>query len=80
MAQKVGEEAVEMVIEAKDNNQKLFLNEAADLMTANDDLERALLQVTRGHAEVMRPRPSPPAPATRPARNVSCEWRPPGRP
>jgi phosphoribosyl-ATP pyrophosphohydrolase/phosphoribosyl-AMP cyclohydrolase len=32
MAQKVGEEAVELVIEAKDNNQKLFLNEAADLM------------------------------------------------
>ena len=32
IAQKVGEEAVEIVIEAKDNNQKLFLNEAADLM------------------------------------------------
>lgn len=32
MAQKVGEEAVELVIEAKDNNNKLFLNEAADLM------------------------------------------------
>ena len=32
MAQKVGEEAVELVIEAKDNNSKLFLNEAADLM------------------------------------------------
>src|SRR6476620_1886731 len=32
IAQKVGEEAVEMVIEAKDNNQELFLNEAADLM------------------------------------------------
>ena len=32
MAQKVGEEAVELVIEAKDNNQKLFLNEAADLI------------------------------------------------
>jgi phosphoribosyl-ATP pyrophosphohydrolase/phosphoribosyl-AMP cyclohydrolase len=32
MAQKVGEEAVELVIESKDNNQKLFLNEAADLM------------------------------------------------
>ena len=32
MAQKVGEEAVELIIEAKDNNQKLFLNEAADLM------------------------------------------------
>ncbi len=32
MAQKVGEEAVEMVIESKDNNNKLFLNEAADLL------------------------------------------------
>lgn len=32
IAQKVGEEAVELVIEAKDNNDELFLNEAADLM------------------------------------------------
>jgi phosphoribosyl-ATP pyrophosphohydrolase/phosphoribosyl-AMP cyclohydrolase len=32
MAQKVGEEAVELVIEAKDNNRELFLNESADLM------------------------------------------------
>ncbi len=32
IAQKVGEEAVELVIEAKDNNEGLFLNEAADLM------------------------------------------------
>lgn len=32
VAQKVGEEAVELVIEAKDNNEELFLNEAADLM------------------------------------------------
>ncbi|MCB9185272.1 MAG: bifunctional phosphoribosyl-AMP cyclohydrolase/phosphoribosyl-ATP diphosphatase HisIE [Flavobacteriales bacterium] len=32
IAQKVGEEAVETVIEAKDNNDELFLNEAADLM------------------------------------------------
>jgi phosphoribosyl-ATP pyrophosphohydrolase/phosphoribosyl-AMP cyclohydrolase len=32
IAQKVGEEAVELIIEAKDNNNKLFLNEAADLM------------------------------------------------
>ncbi len=32
IAQKVGEEAVELVIEAKDNHKKLFLNEAADLM------------------------------------------------
>lgn len=32
VAQKVGEEAVELVIEAKDDNEILFLNEAADLM------------------------------------------------
>ena len=31
VAQKVGEEAVELVIEAKDNNRELFLGEAADL-------------------------------------------------
>jgi phosphoribosyl-ATP pyrophosphohydrolase/phosphoribosyl-AMP cyclohydrolase len=31
VAQKVGEEAVELVIEAKDDNRELFLNEAADL-------------------------------------------------
>jgi phosphoribosyl-ATP pyrophosphohydrolase/phosphoribosyl-AMP cyclohydrolase len=32
IAQKVGEEAVELVIEAKDNDRDLFLNEAADLL------------------------------------------------
>ncbi|MCK4879727.1 MAG: bifunctional phosphoribosyl-AMP cyclohydrolase/phosphoribosyl-ATP diphosphatase HisIE [Bacteroidales bacterium] len=32
IAQKVGEEAVELVIESKDNNDSLFLNEAADLV------------------------------------------------
>ena len=32
IAQKVGEEAVELVIEAKDVNQPLFLGEAADLL------------------------------------------------
>jgi len=32
IAQKVGEESVEMIIEAKDNNDELFLGEAADLM------------------------------------------------
>ena len=32
IAQKVGEEAVETVIEAKDNNDNLFLNESADLL------------------------------------------------
>ena len=32
IAQKVGEEAVELVIEAKDNDGDLFKNEAADLL------------------------------------------------
>ena len=32
IAQKVGEEAVEIVIEAKDDNDVLFLNEGADLL------------------------------------------------
>lgn len=32
IAQKVGEEAVELVIEAKDDNEDLFKNEAADLL------------------------------------------------
>jgi len=32
IAQKVGEEAVELVIEAKDDNKDLFVNEAADLI------------------------------------------------
>ena len=32
IAQKVGEEAVELIIEAKDENDDLFLNEAADLV------------------------------------------------
>jgi phosphoribosyl-ATP pyrophosphohydrolase/phosphoribosyl-AMP cyclohydrolase len=32
IAQKVGEEAIEVVIEAKDDNDDLFLNESADLL------------------------------------------------
>jgi phosphoribosyl-ATP pyrophosphohydrolase/phosphoribosyl-AMP cyclohydrolase len=32
IAQKVGEEAVELIIEAKDHHDDLFLNEAADLL------------------------------------------------
>ncbi len=32
IAQKVGEEAVELIIEAKDNDKHLFLSEAADLL------------------------------------------------
>ena len=32
IAQKVGEEAVELIIESKDDNKELLLNEAADLL------------------------------------------------
>ena len=55
VAQKVGEEAVELVIEAKDNNIDLFKNEAADLLyhflillkakdTKLEDIEAILLE------------------------------------
>lgn len=45
VAQKVGEEAVEVVIEAKDNNKDRFLNEAADLM-----YHYLVLLTAKGHA------------------------------
>jgi phosphoribosyl-AMP cyclohydrolase / phosphoribosyl-ATP pyrophosphohydrolase len=32
IAQKVGEESIELIIEAKDSNRDLFLNESADLL------------------------------------------------
>jgi phosphoribosyl-ATP pyrophosphohydrolase/phosphoribosyl-AMP cyclohydrolase len=32
IAQKVGEETIELIIEAKDSNKELFLNESADLL------------------------------------------------
>ncbi len=35
IAQKVGEEAVEVVIESKDSNDNLFLDESADLLFHN---------------------------------------------
>ena len=44
VAQKVGEEAVEVVIEAKDDNRDLFLNECADLM-----YHYIVLLVAKGH-------------------------------
>jgi phosphoribosyl-ATP pyrophosphohydrolase/phosphoribosyl-AMP cyclohydrolase len=45
IAQKVGEEAVELVIEAKDSDDNLFLNEAADLM-----YHLLVLLVAKGYA------------------------------
>ncbi len=44
IAQKVGEEAVELVIEAKDQDATLFLNEAADLL-----FHLLILLEARGH-------------------------------
>ncbi len=44
IAQKVGEEAVELIIEAKDRNDALFLNEAADLL-----FHYLILLEARGH-------------------------------
>ena len=60
MAQKVGEEAIELVIEAKDNNNKLFLNEAADLMfhylvllqAKNKTLEDVISVLEKRHKDV----------------------------
>jgi phosphoribosyl-AMP cyclohydrolase / phosphoribosyl-ATP pyrophosphohydrolase len=59
IAQKVGEEAVELVIEAKDNNRELFLNEAADLMyhylvllvAKNQSLDDVLEVLKKRHAK-----------------------------
>ncbi len=59
VAQKVGEEAVELVIEAKDDNSDLFLNEAADLLfhyllllNAKGHNLQAVVEVLRGrHAK-----------------------------
>jgi phosphoribosyl-AMP cyclohydrolase / phosphoribosyl-ATP pyrophosphohydrolase len=58
VAQKVGEEAVELVIEAKDNNDELFVGEAADLLfhtlvlfAAKDiPLKRVVAELERRHA------------------------------
>jgi phosphoribosyl-AMP cyclohydrolase / phosphoribosyl-ATP pyrophosphohydrolase len=44
VAQKVGEEAVELIIESKDDNKELFLNEAADLM-----YHYLVLLIAKGH-------------------------------
>ena len=51
IAQKVGEEAVETVIEAKDTNSDLFLNESADLL-----FHFMILLQAKGHnfADVVR--------------------------
>jgi phosphoribosyl-AMP cyclohydrolase / phosphoribosyl-ATP pyrophosphohydrolase len=58
VAQKVGEEAVELVIESKDNNKELFLNEAADLMYHYLVLLAAKNYSLRGVEEVLKSRHS----------------------
>ena len=57
MAQKVGEEAVELVIEAKDDNKDLFKGEAADLLfhylvlleAKNVDFNEIIEELTKRH-------------------------------
>ncbi|MFK5973468.1 MAG: bifunctional phosphoribosyl-AMP cyclohydrolase/phosphoribosyl-ATP diphosphatase HisIE, partial [Flavobacteriaceae bacterium] len=56
MAQKVGEEAVEMIIEAKDDNEKLFLDESADLLFHYLVLLQAKGFTLKDIAEVLRKR------------------------
>ncbi len=56
MAQKVGEEAIEMVIEAKDDNDDLFLDESADLLFHYLILLRAKGFKLADIAEVLRKR------------------------
>ena len=59
IAQKVGEEAVELVIEAKDDDKDLFLGEAADLMfhylvllsAKNFELEDVINVLRQRHAK-----------------------------
>jgi phosphoribosyl-ATP pyrophosphohydrolase/phosphoribosyl-AMP cyclohydrolase len=62
VAQKVGEEAVELVIEAKDSNDELFIGEAADLLfhtmvllAAKDiSLDSVLAELRRRHKPVSK--------------------------
>ncbi|MDB5284778.1 MAG: histidine biosynthesis bifunctional protein [Bacteroidota bacterium] len=56
IAQKVGEEATELIIEAKDNNRDLFLNEAADLLFHYLVLLQAKDASLKDVAEVLRGR------------------------
>lgn len=60
IAQKVGEEAVELVIEAKDNNDELFKNEAADLLFHYLVLLAAKNVKLTEIEEVLRSRQKPP--------------------
>lgn len=59
IAQKVGEEAVEVVIEAKDDNTELFLNESADLLFHYLVLLRAKGHTLSDVVEILEARHSP---------------------
>lgn len=59
IAQKVGEEATEVIIEAKDNNEDLFLNEAADLLFHFIVLLRAKNVTLQDVTQVLKQRHSP---------------------
>jgi phosphoribosyl-ATP pyrophosphohydrolase/phosphoribosyl-AMP cyclohydrolase len=56
VAQKVGEEAVELVIEAKDDNKDLFLGEAADLLYHYIILLQAKVFALEDVAQVLKAR------------------------
>lgn len=58
VAQKVGEEATELIIEAKDNNDELFVNEAADLLFHYLVLLQAKNKTMHDVVEVLRKRHS----------------------
>ena len=60
IAQKVGEEAVEVIIESKDNDDNLFLNEAADLLFHYLILLQAKEKKIEDVIEILRGRHSKP--------------------
>jgi phosphoribosyl-AMP cyclohydrolase / phosphoribosyl-ATP pyrophosphohydrolase len=62
VAQKVGEEAIELILESKDNNIDLFKNEAADLLYHLLILLRTKGVNLQKIEEVLKMRHSPPAP------------------
>jgi phosphoribosyl-AMP cyclohydrolase / phosphoribosyl-ATP pyrophosphohydrolase len=62
VAQKVGEEATELIIEAKDDNDELFLNEAADLLFHTMVLLAAKDKQLSDVVNVLRSRQAPRAP------------------
>ncbi len=56
IAQKVGEEAIELIIESKDDHKELFLNEAADLLFHYMILLQAKSKTLEDVVEVLKKR------------------------